>query len=154
MKPNTYSQIYIQLVFAVKNRDALLKQNFSSRIFEYMSGILTNLKHKTIIINGTSNHVHVFLGMNPAISLSDTVHELKRGSSLFINENKLCNSPFAWQEGYGGFSYSKSHIQNVYDYIYNQELHHKKKTFRDEYLDFLKKYEIEYNEKFLFDFMD
>jgi putative transposase len=154
MKPNIYSQIYIQLVFAVKYREALLKKEYRFRVFEFMSGTLTHMKHKSLIINGISNHVHVFYGMNPAISISDTVHELKRASSLFINENKVCNSRFAWQEGYGGFSYSKSQIKDVYDYINNQEMHHKKKSFREEYMDFLKKFEIEYNERFLFDFLE
>lgn len=154
MKPDAYSQIYIQLVFAVKNRDALIKKEIRSRVFEYMGGILNNMKHKTIIINGIANHVHVFFGMNPTLSLSDTVHDLKRSSSIFINENRLCNAQFNWQEGYGGFSYSRSQIKDVYEYIKDQENHHKKRTFREEYLDFLKEFEIEYNERFLFDFLD
>lgn len=154
MKPNTYTQIYIQLVVAVKSRDASLNPDIRSRVFEYMSGIITGLQHKSIIVNGISNHVHVFYGMNPKISVSDTVHDLKRGSSLFINENKLIKYHFEWQEGYGGFSYSKSQIQDVYNYVRDQEIHHKKRTFREEYLDFLRKFEIEYDERFLFDFFD
>lgn len=154
MKPNTYTQIYIQLVFAVKYRDALLKKEIRPRVFEYMGGVLNKMKHKTIIINGTSNHVHVFYGMNPAISVSDTVHDIKRSASIFINENKLCNAQFNWQEGYGGFSYSRSQVKDVYEYINNQENHHTNRTFREEYLVFLKEFEIEYNERFLFDFLD
>ncbi len=110
------------------------------------------MKHKSIIINGISDHVHVFVGLNPAISISDTVHELKRGSSLFINDEKLCKNKFSWQEGYGAFTYSRSHIDNVYKYIQNQEAHHKKITFREEYIDFLKKFEAEYDERYLFEF--
>ncbi|RLD59951.1 MAG: transposase [Bacteroidetes bacterium] len=119
-----------------------------------MSGIATNMKHKSIIINGVSDHVHIFLGMNPSISVSDTVWELKRSSSLYINDKNWLSNKFNWQEGYGTFSYSKSHIDNVYKYILNQEEHHKKRTFREEYIDFLKKFEIDYDERYLFEFFD
>jgi putative transposase len=154
MKPDTYTQIYIHLVFAVKSRDMALNSSTRHRVFEYLSGTLTNMKHKSIIVNGVSNHVHVFYGMNPKISISDTVNDLKRSSTLFINQNGLCKFNYAWQDGYGGFSYSKSQIQDVYSYVRDQEIHHKKKTFREEYLDLLKDFEIEYNEKYLFDFLD
>jgi REP element-mobilizing transposase RayT len=154
MKPNNYTQLYIQLVFAVKHREAVLSQNIRPRVFEYLSGILTDLKHKTIIVNGFANHVHVFYGMNPNVSVSSTIYELKRGSSLFINQNRLCLGKFFWQEGYGGFSYSRSDIQAVYEYIKNQEMHHKKKTFREEYLELLKSLEINYDLKYLFDFFE
>jgi REP element-mobilizing transposase RayT len=119
-----------------------------------MSGIATNMKHKSIIIDGVSDHVHVFLGLNPVVSISDTVYELKRSTSLFINDKKWFNRKFNWQEGYGAFSYSRSHIDNVYNYIKNQEQHHRKQTFRDEYAEFLKKYEVEYDNRFLFEFFD
>jgi len=152
MKPGTYTQLYVQFVFAVQNRDAVLNKDIRFRVFEYLSGILKEMKHKSIIINGISDHVHVFVGLNPAISISDTVHELKRGSSLFINDEKLCKNKFSWQEGYGAFTYSRSHIDNVYKYIQNQEAHHKKITFREEYIDFLKKFEAEYDERYLFEF--
>ena len=154
MKPNVYTQMYIELVFAVKNREATLNLNFRSRVFEYMSGTLNNMKHKSIIVNGVSNHVHVFYGMNPNLSVSETVHDLKRSSSIFINQNGLCKFNFGWQEGYGAFSYSKSQIQGKYDYIINQEIHHKKWSFREEYLELLKEFAIDYNEKYLFDFLD
>ncbi len=154
MKPGNFTQLQIQMVFAVKNREALLHKDFRIRVFEYMSGILREMKHKSIIINGVSDHVHVFLGLNPALSISDTVHELKRSSSIFIKENKLCKSKFSWQEGYGAFSYSKSQVEKVYNYIQNQEAHHKRKTFREEYLEFLDKYEVIYDERFLFEFFD
>jgi len=154
MKPGTFTQIYIQLVFAVRNRDAVLHQNIRSRVFQYMSGIITDLGHKSIIVNGVADHVHLFIGWNPSKSISDTVHDIKRGSSLFINNEKLCRGKFSWQEGYGGFSYEKSKVDDVYNYIFNQEHHHKKVTFRDEYIQFLKKFEIDYDERFLFDFID
>ena len=154
MKPGVYTQLYVQLVFAVKNRDAVLDKNIRSRVFEYMSGIINEMKHKSIIVNGVSNHVHIFIGLNPAISVSDTVHDIKRSSSLFINREKLCRGKFAWQEGYGGFTYGKSQVEQVYNYILNQEVHHKKVTFREEYIQFLKKFEAEYDDRFLFDFMD
>jgi hypothetical protein len=112
------------------------------------------MKHKSIIVNGVSNHIHIFLGLNPSKSISDTVHDIKRSSSLFINNEKLCPGRFAWQEGYGGFCYGRSQIDKLYQYILNQEQHHKKVTFRDEYIQFLKEFEIEYDERFLFDFME
>ncbi len=154
MKPGVFTQLYIQLVFAVKYRDRLLNDDIREKVFSYMSGIVTNSKHKSIIINGVSDHVHIFLGLNPNLSISDTVRDLKRSSSIFINENKWFKSKFQWQEGYGAFSYSKSQVDNVYNYIQKQEEHHKKTTFREEYIDFLKKFEIEYDKKFLFDFFN
>ena len=154
MKPGVYSQMYVQLVFAVKNREAVLHKNIQQRVFEYTSGILTEMKHKAIIVNGQPNHVHIFFGLNPSVSVSDTVHGIKRNSSLFINSNKLCLGKFAWQEGYGSFTYSRSQINNVYNYILNQNNHHKKVSFREEYIEFLKKFEVEYDERFLFDFLD
>ena len=154
MKPGTFTQIYVQLVFAVQNRDAILTKNIRNRVFEYMSGTITNQKHKSIIVNGTSNHVHILLGLNPSISVSDTVHDIKRSSSLFINNEKLCTGRFSWQEGYGGFTYSRSQISDVYNYIENQESHHRKRTFREEYTDFLINNELEFDQQFLFDFWD
>ena len=154
MKPGIFTQMYVQLVFAVRNRDAVLYENIRSRVFEYVSGIVSDLKHKPLIVNGVSNHIHIFLSLNPAVSVSDTVYHIKRGSSLFINQNRLCLGKFAWQEGYGGFTYSKSQIDDVYNYILKQEEHHRKIKFREEYIQFLKRFEIEYDERFLFDFLD
>jgi putative transposase len=154
MKPGNFTQLYVQLVFAVKNRDAVLHKNIRNRVFEYMSGIITEMKHKSIIVNGVSNHVHILIGLNPSKSISDTIHDIKRSSSLLINNEKLCMGKFAWQEGYGGFTYSRSQLDDIYNYILNQESHHKKITFREEYIQFLKKFEIEYDERFLFDFLD
>ena len=154
MKPGTFTQMYVQLVFAVKNREAVLTKDIRRRVFEYMSGIITNLKQKSIIVNGTSNHVHILFGLNPSISVSDTVHDVKRGSSLFINNEKLIPGRFSWQEGYGAFTYSRSQLPDIYEYIAHQESHHKMKTFREEYLDTLTKNEIEFDQEFLFDFWD
>ncbi len=154
MKPGNFTQMYVQLVFAVKHREALLTKEIRSNVFEYISGIITNMKHKSIIVNGVSDHIHIFIGLNPSKSISETVHDIKRNSSLFINGQKLCKGRFAWQEGFGGFTYSRSHINNVYNYILRQEQHHAKIRFKDEYLDFLKKFEIDYDERFLFRFFD
>ena len=154
MKPGVYTQLYVQLVFAVQNRDAVLNKAIRERVFEYMSGILTEMKHKSIIINGVSDHVHILFGENPSKCISDTVHDIKRSTSLFINNEKLCSGRFSWQEGYGAFTYSRSQLDDVYRYIQNQEEHHKKKTFKEEYIQFLQKFEIEYDERFLFDFFD
>jgi putative transposase len=154
MKPGTFTQIYIQLVFSPKHRDRLLMEKIRPRVFEYLSGIATNLGHKSIIINGVSDHVQLFLGLNPKIAISETVKELKRSSSIFINEQKFSPGKFEWQEGYGGFSYGKSQIEDAYNSVKNQENHHKKRTFKEEYLDFLYKYEIEFEEQYLFEFFE
>jgi len=154
MKPGAFTQFYIQLVFSPKHRDRLLVEKIRPRIFEYLSGITTNLGHKSIIINGITDHVHLFIGLNPKISVSETVKELKRSSSIFINELKFFPGKFEWQEGYGGFSYGRSQIEKVYDYIKNQEQHHLKQTFKEEYIKFLTKYEIQFEEQYLFEFFD
>lgn len=154
MKPGTFTQIYVQLVFAVKNRETALRKEIRPNVFEYMSGILTNQKHKSIIINGLSNHVHILLGLNPSISVSDTVHEVKRSSTLFINRERLCVGRFSWQEGYGAFSYSRSQISDIYNYIENQEETHKIKTFQKEYVQYLNKREMEFDEQFLYEFWE
>jgi putative transposase len=154
MKPGTFTQLYVQLVFSPMHREALFTKNLRPRIFQYLSGIVTNLGHKSIIVNGTSDHVHIFFGMNPNISISETAKEIKRASSVFINEHRLFPGRFQWQNGYGGFSYSHSQIQDIYNYILNQEIHHHKKTFKEEYLEFLQKNEIEFNNQYLFDFFE
>jgi len=152
MKPGVFTQMYIQLVFAVWNRENLLNGLIRPRIYEYISGILRSLGHKSIIVNGISDHVHILYGLNPTKSVSDTVHDIKRSSSIFINENKLVQGRFSWQEGYGGFTYSRSQIDDVFRYIQNQEIHHAKRTFKEEYIENLQKFEIEYDPKYLFEF--
>jgi len=154
MKPGTFTKMYVHIVFAVRNREALLSKNIRSRVFEYISAIITDLGHKSIIVNGVSDHIHILIGLNPAISISDTVHDIKRGSSLFINQNKLVTGRFSWQEGYGGFTCNRSQVERVYRYIENQESHHEKKAFREEYLSILDKNEVDFDPRFLFDFLE
>ena len=150
----TFSQIYIQIVFAVKGRESFISNNWKTDLHKYIAGIIKGKKQKPIIVNGMPDHIHAFVGLRPAMALSDLVRDIKNNSSNFINDNKLVKGKFSWQEGYGAFSYSHSHIGNVYDYILNQERHHKKKTFRDEYHEFLKKFEVEFDEKYLFEWYD
>lgn len=151
--PNTYSQLYIQIVFAVKYRQNLISKTWKDELFKYMSGIITEKGCKSIIVNGVSDHVHLFVGLKPKIAISDLVRDVKNNSSNFINERQFVTGKFSWQEGFGAFSYSHSQIEQVYNYILNQEKHHEKQTFRDEYLDLLKKFQIEYDEQYLFDWI-
>ena len=150
----TFSQIYIQCVFAVKGRANLLQQPWRDEVFKYISGIIKGKNQKPIIVNGVADHVHVFVGMKPAMSVSDLVRDIKNNSSNFINEQRFLKGKFAWQEGYRAFSYSHSQIEAVYKYIANQEAHHRKKTFREEYLDMLRKFAIAHKEEHLFDWLD
>lgn len=150
----TYSQIYIQYVFAVKARQNLLQKPWREEVFKYIAGIIKAKNQKPIIINGTCDHVHVFVGLKPSMNISDLVRDIKNNSSNFINENNWVKGKFSWQEGYGAFSYSHSSIENVYRYIENQEEHHKKKSFKEEYHEFLKQFDIDYNEQYLFDFLN
>lgn len=131
-----------------------MQKPWRDEVFKYISGIIKGKNQKPIIINGVSDHVHVFVGLKPAMSVSDLVRDIKNNSSNFINEQKFIKAKFSWQEGYGAFSYGHSQIETVYNYIANQEQHHKTKTFKDEYLDFLQKFEIEYNKKFMFDWIE
>jgi REP element-mobilizing transposase RayT len=147
---NTYTQIHIQFVFAVKYRDGLIQSSFKSELYQYISGILKPHNHKLLAINGMSDHIHIFIGMRPTQSISDLMQDIKGNSSKWINEKKFLKVKFEWQEGYGAFSYSKSHVKNVIDYIKNQEEHHKKESFRDEYLKFLAAFEIDYDERYIF----
>jgi len=147
----SYSQVYLQYVFAVKGRQNLLQKPWREEVFKYISGIIKGKNQKPIIVNGVSDHVHVFVGLKPAMPIPDLIRDIKNNSSNFINENKWVNGKFSWQEGYGVFSYSHSQIDKVYRYIANQEAHHEKKTFKDEYIDFLVKSGIDYDEKYLFE---
>ncbi|MBN1339094.1 MAG: IS200/IS605 family transposase [Bacteroidales bacterium] len=152
MKPGTFTQLFIHLVFAVRYRECLFNRAQRSEVFKYVSGIVSNLNHKPIIINGYSDHVHILYSMHPSISVSDTVSEIKKSSSKFINQKGWFKGKFSWQDGYGAFSYSKSQVKAVYQYIFNQEQHHEKNNFRDEYIDMLNKSGIEFDERFLFNF--
>ena len=153
MSSGTFSQIYIQIVFAVKNRDALIGKTWEEELYKYITGIVQNKQQKKLAINGVSNHIHFLIGMKPSCCISDLVREIKKSSNEFIKEKKFTPYKFEWQEGYGAFSYSHSALGDVIAYISNQKEHHKKITFRDEYISFLKKFEIAYDEKYLFDWV-
>ena len=150
---NTYSQIYIQIVFAEKGRENLLLEKNRDTLQKFITGIITNREQKLLAIYVMPDHVHILIGLKPSIAISDLVRDIKAGSSKFINDNRWVKGKFSWQEGYGAFSYSKSAIDNVVKYILNQKEHHQKKTFREEYFDFLEKFEVEFDEKYLFEFL-
>ncbi|MBV6510822.1 MAG: hypothetical protein FMNOHCHN_00300 [Ignavibacteriaceae bacterium] len=150
----TYSQIYIQYVFAVKGRQNLLLKPWREEVFKYISGIITGKGQKSIIVNGYKDHVHVFAGLRPSMSVADLVRDIKNNSSKFINEKGFLPGKFSWQEGYGVFSYGHSQISDVYNYIANQEERHRVKSFREEYIEFLRKFEVEFNEKYLFEWVE
>lgn len=151
---DTYSQIYIQTVFAVQNRNALIQPSWDEELYKYITGIVQNKGQKMLAINGTSNHIHFLIGMKPTCCLSDLVREIKKSSNTFIKEKKFTPFNFQWQEGFGAFSYSHSQLTDVIQYIENQKEHHKKQTFKDEYLAFLKTFEIEFKEEYLFNWID
>ena len=150
----TFSKIYIQIVFAVKGRENQIRKEWKDELYKYISGIITNKGQKSIIVNGMPDHIHLFVGLQPAMSVSDLARDIKNNSSKFINERKWVNGKFSWQEGYAAFSYAHSQIESVYNYILNQEEHHRKKSFREEYIDFLKKFNVEFNEKYLYDWIE
>jgi len=148
---STYSQIYIQVVFAVKGRGNHLQELWRDEVFKYIAGIIRGKKQKSIIVNGTSNHIHILTGLKPSMTLSDLVRDIKNNSTNFINRSNFVRGKFLWQDGYGAFSYSRSQINDVYQYILNQEEHHRKKTFREEYHEFLKEFDIDFEDKYLFE---
>jgi len=147
---NTYTQIHIQAVFSVRNRDCIIEDSWKDELLRYMTGIVQNNGHKLLAINGMPDHVHVFFGMRPSQSLSDLMQDIKGDSSRWINQKGFVKRRFSWQEGYGAFSYGKSSVNNVIEYIKNQEIHHKRKSFHEEYLDFLKKFGVDYDGRYLF----
>lgn len=149
--PGTFSQIYIQIVFAVKHRTPLLHKEWRNELFKYITGIIRTKEQKLIIVNGVEDHIHIFVGLRPSMSISALVRDIKNNSSNFINERKWVQGKFSWQEGYGAFSYGHSQIQNVYGYILNQEEHHKRSDFKEEYRELLKRFDISYEEEYLFD---
>lgn len=151
---NTYTQLYIQIIFAVKGRQNLLPKAHRAEIFRYMAGVIKERSHKVIIINGVSDHVHLFIGYNPAQSIAKLVNEVKTATTKFIKKQAWMHYDFAWQKGYGAFSYARSQVDRVYSYIENQEAHHKKKSFSEEYREFLENFEIEYQEEYLFEFYE
>ena len=148
---DTYSRIYIQLVFAVKGRQCLIHHSFREELQKYISGIIEKRNTKLIAIYCMPDHAHLLIGMKPSISLSDLVRDIKAGSSQFINDNRLVKEKFEWQKGFGAFSYGHSQLDIIIRYINNQEAHHIKNKFKDEYVLFLKKFEIDYNPDYLFE---
>ena len=147
---NTYSQIYVHLVFAVKGRQNLISSVFKEELYKYISGIIKNKKQKLYIINGMPDHVHMLISISPDISISELVREIKSNTSKFINQKHLSVGKFEWQVGFGAFSYSQSQINQIVNYIKQQEEHHRKRSFREEYIELLKKFEIEYDDKYIF----
>ncbi|WP_433814406.1 IS200/IS605 family transposase [Flavobacterium johnsoniae] len=148
---DTYSQLYIQIVFAVKGRQNLISKKWKDEMYKYITGIITNQKQKLIAINGMPDHIHILVGIKPNISLSDLVRDIKSSSSKFINEQKWINGKFEWQNGFGAFSYGHSQLTNVIKYIENQEEHHKTKTFKEEYIAFLKLFNIDFKDEYIFE---
>lgn len=147
---NTYTQLHIQLIFAVKYRQALIKKEWKDDLYKYITGIIQNRKHKLLSINGMPDHIHILIGLRPNQSISDLVQEVKSSSSKWINESRLIPVRFEWQDSFGAFSYGKSQINDVIRYIEDQEKHHLEKSFREEYLEFLNKFEIEYKDQYVF----
>jgi putative transposase len=152
--PNTYSQINIHAIYAVKGRGNLLYPEFKSQLFRYISGILSNAGQFPLAVNGAHDHVHMFFELDPVNSISEILRIVKSNSSKWINENHFVKGKFRWQEGYGAFSYARSARNYVINYIINQEEHHRKISFREEYLGMLAKFDISYDTKYLFEFYD
>ena len=150
---NTFSQIYIQTVFAVSNRLSLIRPEFKEEVYKYITGIVRNQGHKLISINGIPDHVHILIGLKPSMALSDLVREIKSDSSNFVNEQRFVRGKFSWQEGYGAFSYGHSQLDKIIRYIQNQEKHHTRRSFKDEYLTLLRKFDIAFEEKYVFEFI-
>ena len=150
--PNTYTKIYIHIVFSIKGRETLISNSWAIELYKYITGIITNKSQKLIAINGMHDHIHILVGIKPDISISDLVRDIKSNSTNFINNKKLVPGKFSWQEGFAAFSYSESQIPEVAGYIEKQKEHHQIKTFQEEYHDFLKKFNIKYDEKYLFEF--
>jgi REP element-mobilizing transposase RayT len=151
---NTYSQIYIQIVFSVKGRQNLIHNKWKDELHKYICGIINAKEQKAYAIGGVSDHIHILISMKPDISISNLVRDIKANSSKWINENDYVNGKFQWQQGFGAFSYAKSELDNVIKYINNQEKHHQKQTFKDEYLELLQKFDVEFYEKYLFEWID
>ena len=148
--PGTYTQIHLHLIFTVQNRDSSISDTWAERLYQYITGIVQTNKHKMIIINGMPDHLHIVIGMRPSQSLSDLMQDIKAYSSKWINENKFVNGKFKWKEGYGAFSYNKSTLPKLIEYVKNQKIHHQKKTFLQEYKEFLELFEVDFDEKYLF----
>jgi putative transposase len=151
---NTYTQLYVQIIFAVQGRDNIIPEKHRDELEKYICGIVKNNKSKTLAIYCNPNHIHILIGLHPTMSVSDMTRDIKANSSKFINEKNWIAGKFNWQDGFGAFTYSKSQIDDVAKYILNQSEHHKKKTFKEEYLSILQKWEIEFDEQYLFEWYD
>lgn len=151
--PNTYTQLYVQIVFAVKGRQNLIPRQHKEELHGYMTAVVQNRGAKMLAIHCMPDHVHLFIGFGPTLTLADLVRDVKASSSGFIKEQGWCKK-FAWQEGYGAFTYSQSQVKDVIQYVLNQEVHHRKRTFQEEYLTFLKRFEVPYDPKYVFEFYD
>ena len=151
---NTYTQIYIQVIFAVSGRQCLIAKTFKDELYKYMTGTIRNEKQKLISIGGVPDHVHLLIGLTPNMALSDLVKEVKAASSKFINDKQWVRGRFSWQEGFGGFSYSRSQIAEVARYIEDQEARHAKKSFKNEYLALLRKFDIAFDDRYVFKWLD
>jgi putative transposase len=146
---DTFSQMYIHLVFGVKFRESLIDSSWKFELYKFINGIINNYGHRPLVINGTGDHIHILIGYKPATSLSDLVKYIKSNSSRWINLKGYCQKPFRWQEGFGAFSYGQSQLQRVADYIERQEEHHRARSFQEEYKQFLDAYHVPYNECYL-----
>ncbi|WP_346862301.1 IS200/IS605 family transposase [uncultured Draconibacterium sp.] len=147
---NTYTQVHIQMIFSVQNRISVIRKSWEKELYQYITGIIQNYNHKVLAINGMPDHIHILIGMRPTQALSDLLQDIKGSSSKWINQKGFVNGQFSWQEGFGAFSYSRSHVDAVIEYITKQKEHHKKRTFIEEYLEFLKKFDIPFNERYIF----
>jgi REP element-mobilizing transposase RayT len=150
----TYSQIYIHIVFAVQGRQNLIHKEWKDDLHKYIAGTIKGKEQKPIIVNGMPDHIHAFLGLKPSMRISDIARDMKNNSSKFINDHRFVKGRFSWQEGYGAFSYGHSQIERVYNYILNQDKHHKRKSFKEEYLDLLQKFSVSYQSQYLFDWIE
>ena len=151
---NTYSQIQIQAVFAVQARDHLIKPEWKEELFKYIGGMFRKQNQKLLAVGGVEDHVHILFGLKPNIAISDVLRDVRANSSAFINEQRFTRRKFHWQEGFGAFSYSRSQLDAVAKYVLNQEKHHAKRSFREEYIGLLDRFEVEYEDRYLFDWIE
>ena len=151
---NTYTQLYVHIVFATKGRQSLIPKQHKEEIHKYITGIVRNRKQKLIAVHCMPDHTHLFVGFKPTITIADLVRDVKTASSSFIKEKKITPFHFSWQEGYGAFTHSHAQLSTVASYIENQETHHQRKSFKEEYLIFLDEFAVEYDDRYLFDFLD
>ncbi|MGD0710475.1 MAG: IS200/IS605 family transposase [Bacteroidales bacterium] len=152
--PNTYSQMYVQIVFAVQGRENIIPQKNKEELHKYITGIVKNRGQKLLAVNCMPNHTHIFIGFKPCICISDLVRDIKTATSLFIKEKRWIKGMFYWQEGFGSFTFSHSQLTDIIHYINNQEEHHKRRSFKEEYLELMKKFDIDYDDKYLFDWYE